>query len=186
MAVENTLHDKHQIHLGPPASLHGGRGGNDEEREGEKLRNAVLWLGVGSQSGMAGQTRHSPSPSDPPSESVAVLASEQVSPPPLPSHTIEQALCLIGVSWWLPRGRSRGGGGGGGVLGIRHRCLTCVSGLREKGPKIRQPSESLMKSRGAQKQWGRRRGRREGSGQPEASFSVSHTHPVPLNSRLGG
>lgn len=113
MAVENTLHGKHQIHLGPPASLHGGRGGNDEEREGEKLRNAVLWLGVGSQRGMAGQTRHSPSPSDPLSESVAVLASEQVSSRPLPSHTIEQALCLIGVSWWLPRGRSRGGGGGG-------------------------------------------------------------------------
>lgn len=86
MAVENTLHDKNQIHLGPPASLHGGRGGNDEEREGEKLRNAVLWLGVGSQRGMAGQTRHSPSPSDPLSESVAVLASEQVSPPPQPHN----------------------------------------------------------------------------------------------------
>lgn len=42
MAVENTLHDKHQIHLGPPASLHEGRGGNDEERGRETEKCCVM------------------------------------------------------------------------------------------------------------------------------------------------
>lgn len=89
--------------------------GGEEMMKRERERNwEMLCYGWGlGVRGMAGQTRHSPSPSDPLSESVAVLASEQVSPRLLPSHTIEQALCLIGVSWWLPRGRSRGGGGGG-------------------------------------------------------------------------
>lgn len=70
---------------------------------------------------------------------MSVCGCERVSP--LPSQTIEQALCLIGVSWWLPRGekeevveeeeRSEGGW----VVGIRHRCLTCVSGLGGRGTK---------------------------------------------------
>lgn len=49
--VKNTLHDKPQIHLGPPASLQGGGGRNDDERERE--REMLLWLGVGCQRGKA-------------------------------------------------------------------------------------------------------------------------------------
>lgn len=58
----------------------------------------------------SGQTRQPPSPSDSLCVSVSVCVS------PLPSQTIEQALCLIGVSWWQPGGReeeesNRSGGG---------------------------------------------------------------------------
>lgn len=70
----------------------------------------------------SGQTRQPPTPSDPP-----VCVCEQVSP--LPSQTIEQALCLIGVSWWLPGGM----GGEWGAVGIRHHSLTCVSGWEGRG-----------------------------------------------------
>lgn len=52
--------------------------------------------GVGSRE--SGQTRQPPSPSDSLCVSVSVCVS------PLPSQTIEQALCLIGVSWWQPGG----------------------------------------------------------------------------------
>lgn len=142
-----------QIPLGFPVSLHKGCTAENKKRKRKReVKNAMLRLGVGSQIGRPDQTA---SISLWPPVWVCVCLCVRQRESPLPSQTIEQALCLIGVSWWLLRGEDEDKKGGGevGVVGIRHHCLTCCLDGNREGPKIRWTSESLMKS---EKHWGRR------------------------------
>lgn len=96
----------------------------------------------------SGLTRQPPTPTDPPCTCVraSVLS-------PQPDNRASP------MPDWGQLVAARDGGGGG--VGIRHGSLTCVSGWEGRGTlkkfkknkKIRQPSESLLKSK---KQRGRR------------------------------
>lgn len=98
-----------------------------------------------------GQTRQPPSLSDPLCVCVCVLS-------PLPSQTIEQALCLIGVSWWLPGGTE---GRGREVGGGRYQTLLsdlCVWMQRERDQKKRRNNQTAVWiTCKEQERWRRRR-----------------------------
>lgn len=87
-------------------------------------------------------------------------------------------------------GREGGGGGRGGekrggwVVGIRHRCLTCVSGLGGRGTKNQTAlgiaNEEQRSSEEVEED------KEKDLGNQRLLFFDSHTHPVPLDSRLRG